>query len=258
MPPEHTPVSTHKWFRPLIALIALGALIYLGLRTSKEPAPPEVVGQTPVVPAMWPSEEQRQETITDASSGYDITAKYPVTKSEVITNIMKTFVTDSIASFKSDTALSDDVAAEYGPFTMDVTYRDVKNDAADNYIFSSYSDTGGAHGLSVTTTFSFASDGKQLSLSSLFTDTTKGLAAVAVYVQKELLTREFADKTWIEEGAAPTKDNYARFVVDPSGVTFYFDQYQVAAYAAGIQDVKVPLSAFRSFANLSLFATPTR
>lgn len=257
MPPEQT--TNNKWIRPIIAFLIFGILVYLGLRTSKEPTmPAETEAPAPVETVKWPSQEVRQETIADTSVGYAITAKYPVTQSDVITDVMKTFVTNAITSFKSDTALPVEEAAQYGPYTMDVSYRNIKNDAADNYLFSSYSDTGGAHGLSSTTTFSFDSDGRQLSLNSLFTDTTKGLATAAVYVQKELLTREFADKAWIEEGAAPLEDNYQRFIVDPSGVTFFFDQYQVAAYAAGLQEVKVPLSVFRSYANLSLFAAPTR
>ena len=47
---------------------------------------------------------------------------------------------------------------------------------------------------------------------------------------------------WIQfpEGADPTRENYATYVIGEREVIFYFQQYQVAPYAAGILDISVP------------------
>lgn len=45
------------------------------------------------------------------------------------------------------------------------------------------------------------------------------------------------DKQWVSSGTAPVTDNYSCFTVSDSYVTFIFDEYQVACYAAGQQTV---------------------
>lgn len=247
MEPQHTSIN---WKVVIGAFVVLGVLIVLGLKESKQRDIGGEQNNRSVVE--WPSEQIRTETVTDMSKGYEINAVYPVTKSETITSVFRNFVNDQIASFKTDTDVAQ-LPEGYRAVTLDITYEQFKNEAADTYVFLSYSDTGGAHGLSATTTFSFSKTGQRIEVADLFTNGVRGLGPVADYVQKELLKGEFADKAWIAEGAAPQKENYRNFIIAPEGVTFIFDQYQVAPYAAGVQKVLVPLSVFKTVANPEIF-----
>lgn len=50
------------------------------------------------------------------------------------------------------------------------------------------------------------------------------------------------DIEWIINGAGPEKVNFRAFNLTPEGILITFDAYQVAAYAAGAQEVLIPYS----------------
>jgi peptidoglycan-N-acetylglucosamine deacetylase len=244
--------SSHKhWVIPAIGLVIIGGLVVFGLKSSPSKTP-EPVPDVPVVTS-WPSAQVRKETITENPKGYEITAAYPITQSEGLTAMFRDFVTDQIEGFKTDTTEAGELPEGFRDMTLDITYEEFRNKLADNYVFLIYSDTGGAHGLQTTKTFSYDEKGNQIQLKDLFTNGAKGLGVISDYVQKELAKREFADKAWIAEGSAPTEENYQNFVIEDTGVTFIFDPYQVAPYAAGTQKVLVPASVFKTIANPKLF-----
>jgi hypothetical protein len=91
-------------------------------------------------------------------------------------------------------------------------------------------------------------------LSNLFTNGDDGLKTIAPYVAAQLhSTLPSTDQDFVDDGTAPTEDDYANFTVQPDGVTFIFDPYQVAPYSDGQQKVTVPLSVFQSIANTQIF-----
>lgn len=252
MPPNSS--SKKAWITPVVALLVLGGLIFLGLKSSKKTTDQTL--STNTTPAIeWPSEQVKKETITDSNKVYEITVYYPVTKSEAITMMFKNFITEQIDSFKQDSGADGGLPEGFRAVTLDITYEERKALRADNYVFLVYTDTGGAHGLQTTHTFSFAKTGETIKLSDLFTNGMQGLGTIADAVKKDLMKREFADAEWIAEGAAPTEENYQNFVVEDSGITFIFDPYQVAPYSSGAQTVSVPVSAFKAIANPEFFGT---
>ncbi len=70
------------------------------------------------------------------------------------------------------------------------------------------------------------------------------LATIAPLVQASLAAQlgDMADAAWIEEGASPDPANYQDWLLTPEALTFIFEPYQVAAYAAGPQTVSIPLT----------------
>lgn len=251
MPPQ--PFSYKQLIGPLVALIVLAGFIFLGLKSSKQPIESQT-GAVDVSTLEWPSEQVKKETISESGKGYEISASYPITKGESISGIFQEFVLSTIDTFKTDTAVSEGVELPEGlTMTLDISYKEERHTTVDTYLFLIYSDTGGAHGLQATKTFSFNSTGKQVGVTDLFTNGAKGLGVVADYVQKDLMKREYADADWIKEGAAPIAENYANFFVDERGVTFLFDPYQVAPYSSGPQQVLVPVTVFQSIANPEIF-----
>ena len=116
-------------------------------------------------------------------------------------------------------------------------------------IFTTYQFTGGAHGSTViqTYTFDLAND-RLIRLDDLFTNTNDALAIIAPLVEESLTTTlgDMLDADWLAQGSGTDPQNYQTFSLDANSITFYFQQYQVAPYAAGLQTVTIPLAQLSS------------
>lgn len=249
------PVSKFSIILTVIALIIIGWIVF----THHDPKTPLNSTSDPTAPtaqATWPSVEVEQKMITESNQYYNIEATYPVTKDIGINDMFKMFAEDQIAQFKNDTSWVMDPSiqsASEGSLSLDISYREEKSTIADNYIFTITTYTGGAHGLQVTRTFAFDEYGAPIAVSDLFSNADAGLKSVATFVQSELTKKKISDADWIKDGAAANQDYYRNFIIGDTGVTFIFDPYQVASYAAGTQNILVPFSVFKTNANTALF-----
>lgn len=232
----------------IVALLILGAFVAVGFKKSE---------QTPVVPVQErtqvdnPAVEVDSVSINDQNQYYEISAKYPKVKSESITQYFKSYVEDQIAQFKEDTKWVEEQggAPNGASVTLDIDYKNVSSKKVQNYVFQSYSYTGGAHGLTVRKTFNFNNQGQLLTISNIFKNGIDGLGAFAKLVQAQLLKRENAQADWIADGAGAKQENYQSFVVGNDGVTVLFDQYQVAPYSDGQIDILIRFDAFKDIVN---------
>lgn len=250
----HTPSRTSIVIT-IVVVVAIGLFVWMKHGQSPISITPDAT-TTPTAGA-WPSHAVSEQRLDERGGGYNITAAYPLTGDERITADLKAFVQSQIDQFKEDTAWATDPSiapAEADSLSLDVTYIESMNEYADNYVFTIASYTGGAHGLQATVTYSYDEHGKRLTVADLFINGTDGLTTVSTYVMKVLSSRKLSDQGWITEGAAPTVENYDSFTIDTGSITFIFDPYQVAPYAAGKQTVTVPVAAFKSIANPNLFA----
>lgn len=74
------------------------------------------------------------------------------------------------------------------------------------------------------------------------------LIPIAAYCHENVINQFTQDGTvladhdvnWIKEGTQPTADNYRAIVLTNDGATVFFDPYQVAAYAYGRIEVRIP------------------
>ena len=108
--------------------------------------------------------------------------------------------------------------------------------------------TGAAHPNNYYLTFNYDFDSqKRLEFSDLFNEESNYLKIVSDRAVADLKNRfeeiygegAEANFDWIEDGAGPRIENYEKFSLSQSSLTIYFDPYQVAAYAAGGQEVKI-------------------
>ena len=177
----------------------------------------------------------------------DVSIEYPLEFADYA------FVTQAVDGFLAEARTAFLVPlSEYGFFspagmlTLDVDY-EVFNFSPDiaSLKFSIYEYTGGAHGGLgfMTFTFDFASE-RVLALDDLFLPGTSPLDVIAPLVQADLKAQlgEITDPEWIANGTAPTPENYQNWVLTPESLVVIFPAYQVAAYAAGPQQVTIPLS----------------
>ncbi len=111
----------------------------------------------------------------------------------------------------------------------------------------------------VTMNFSLKSK-SEISLNDIFLHRSgylNKLSAIAVEDLKLHLGKfeKHIDEKWIEEGAGPEKENFSKFVLVPGAIIFYFEQYAVTYYAAGQQEVKIPLSRIKNILNPGIILT---
>lgn len=135
--------------------------------------------------------------------------------------------------------------------SLDVTYT-LASQIGDLWSFkfdvSFYSD-GAAHPGSYSITLNYdLGQGKELALADLFLPSANYLDVIANYCIAELSKQPFFDASF-SEGAKPTLENYRNWNITPEGLMITFDEYQVAPYAAGPQQVLVPYSELQAVIN---------
>lgn len=119
-----------------------------------------------------------------------------------------------------------------------------------------YSD-GAAHPYHLTRVLNFDLEaGQALSLDMLFRPDSDYLTLIADFCSTELATRDIGFELGFSGGAEPLPENYRNWNLTYEGLLITFDEYQVAPYAAGMQQVLVPFDVLEnyfteSFSNLA-------
>jgi hypothetical protein len=104
---------------------------------------------------------------------------------------------------------------------------------------------GAAHPFHYSYALNYALDqAKILGLDELFLPGTGYLELLSSYSLDELSRRGVLE--W-DDGALPAPENYQRWNITPDGLLISFDEYTVAAYAAGSQSVVVPYAVLQEF-----------
>ncbi|HKO97186.1 MAG TPA: DUF3298 domain-containing protein [Pyrinomonadaceae bacterium] len=112
---------------------------------------------------------------------------------------------------------------------------------------------GAAHPNSYSESFNFdLKSGKAIKLGDLFNSGSKYVQVISAYAIQDLKKQAKAqgddsmlDDDWVQRGAGPDPKNYESWTIGKTGLGITFDAYQVAPYAAGPQEVKVPYSALK-------------
>lgn len=175
------------------------------------------------------------ERIQEDSAVYTINVQYPQFGIPAIDAQIRKSVEDAVLEFKSLPPNPPDSATPKNEFTgtFDSVY--VGPDVVSvKLILSQY--TGGAHPL---TLFSGANydrkTGRLLLLDDALRLIGKSVQQVSAEATAQLETK--LGDAMFEEGANTNPENFSSFVISTDTVTFIFQQYQTAAYAAGPQEV---------------------
>jgi hypothetical protein len=179
----------------------------------------------------------------------DISIEYPQTGNAKIDAAIRRYAD---ASFKWFAASNTDDDANQNAYMLQTTYTVERNDGKVLAIlFTEYTDMGGAHPNSDYHTLDFLlPDGAQIFLPEIV-DGNRGLRRVSDVASAELLrtigtgAEAMSDKDTIAMGAGPQADNFKDFVLLPDRLHIFFPPYQVAAYAAGPQEVFIPFARLK-------------
>lgn len=169
---------------------------------------------------------------------------------------MRSWVENQVTQFKQDSGvatITPALAQKQGltngrQYTLNIVYLEGFSAHTYSYIFTVYEDTGGAHGNTFFKTFTFdAASGKLLSLGDVFTGNyLQKLSAISRQTLDQNLGK-FAVQNMITSGTSPGATNFQNWFFDNKDFVLLFPPYQVAAYAAGPQTVRIPASELDGF-----------
>lgn len=132
-------------------------------------------------------------------------------------------------------------------YEYDVTYevKYNKNNLLSILIYD-YMYTGGAHGMSTVEAYNFdVLTGNQISLTSI-AKSSSALTKMKNYAKADLLNQNKEMGMIFTDSLSSITINYDRpYYFYDNGVVVKFFEYEVAAYAAGMPEVKIPYSVFK-------------
>ncbi len=120
-----------------------------------------------------------------------------------------------------------------------------------SYVYQIYQDTGGAHPNGFFKTITFDTTGNEVTLEGLFKpdarylDVLSAKSKVLVIAELENRLGQKVDESiedWVRMGTAPSPEALQFFYLDGTNLVMIFPRYQVAAYAAGDFEARIPLS----------------
>lgn len=177
---------------------------------------------------------------------HEIEFSYPITGHKAIDAVVEGWARKLATEFTVDA----EEARDERPWSSELSFEVPRNDGKVlSLVFSHYTYTGGAHPNSSYRTFHFLlPDGYQADIAELFSP--RGIRRISdmsiATLRRDLAGPDgMSDVDWIRRGAGPNPKNFSSFVLTPVELTVLFDAYQVAAYAAGPQEVKIPASRLR-------------
>ncbi len=254
------PKNTRTWLTvslvlPFLLILACSGTFTASFPTATMPAPTETAttlppSATPTHPVTLSSVSLHEE---NQNPTYEIKAQVPTldgNKDARVVNFntaMLNLVNTEINKFKKDVSGLPPSSVSPGSF-LEVTYAlTVQRGDLWSFKFSSSRYTAGAAHpalYSITVTYDLG-QGRQLALSDLFRPNSNYLEVISKYCSADLSKRDIGFGA-LSQGAEPTPENYRNWNITTDGVMITFDEYQVAAYAAGPQVVTVPYSELQA------------
>jgi hypothetical protein len=136
------------------------------------------------------------------------------------------------------------------PFEAYVSYKVTYN--KNNLLsisFYYYKFTGGAHGGTKVISYNIdLKGGKTLALSDLFQSGTEYTEKINAEVGRQMKS---SGNLYFQNAFKSISDNQP-FYVEDENIVVYFQEYEIAPYAAGIPEFKIPLAMFSNELNLNL------
>jgi len=101
---------------------------------------------------------------------------------------------------------------------------------------------GAAHGFRTRHCFNYdVENQKIIALKDIFVEGVDYLKQISDYCVADLNRQlNTQDSSWVKEGASANEDNLKRFTITDNSLIIYFNDYQVACYAAGSPKVEIP------------------
>lgn len=133
------------------------------------------------------------------------------------------------------------ITPESLPYELQIDTTVATSSKTVSYIVSLYEYTGGAHGSTAMRAFTYDKDGKFVGEKEVFGESNwRPVVSELTYLYLKEKLKENTSDDVLKEGTAPIGDNLSVWYLKGDDVVFVFGQYQIGAYALGIQEVPVP------------------
>lgn len=264
-----------------LLVVAILAVVFAGIKIFNSKKTTQDVSAS--VSATSSSRTVEEKTISDKNNFYEITAKYPLDsldKGGDIASFINTKIKEKQEEWKIGGQIwsdEQDLNKKYPDrpimkYVYDISYKsyESKDHHTISYVFNIYEYTGGAHGNSIVFTYSFNENGK-LDIDKILNiaDNNNDIALSRVLADNILKSsNDMYSKDMVMNGLglAYLKDdgktfdkvkcdcdgffygsNFQKFYITDQGITFMFNQYEVAPGAAGIVEVNLPWYILKSY-----------
>ncbi|MBI4088399.1 DUF3298 domain-containing protein [Candidatus Kaiserbacteria bacterium] len=217
---------------PVMVLLVLSGILYVIVRFAPiQPLFPSFIGEDSAT-------SMTVAHIRDDAPSYTVSAQYPQFGIPAIDTQVQQAMEAAITEFKSLPQNPPNSATAQNEFTgtFDKVY--IGPDIVSvELVLSEY--TGGAHPLTLLSGMNFNRTTGRL----LLLDDALKLIGLTTRQVSERATAQFEQKfgdAFFADGANDNPENFSSFTISADKVTFIFQQYQVAAYAAGAQEASFP------------------
>lgn len=178
-------------------------------------------------------------TIAEDTAAYSIDVQLPQFGIATIDAQIRKAYDDAVSELKAQPQVPHDTELAknsfYGRFAHPYIGPDI---VSVELVLSTY--TGGAHPSTIFSGVAFdRANSKRLALQDALALIGKTVAEVSASSTASLAA-QLGDSFMFREGADTNPENFSSFTVSKDAVTFIFQQYQVAPYAAGEQRVSFP------------------
>jgi len=197
----------------------------------------------------------KDKKITDNTAPFKIEINYPqITGQDEFNKIVKNTIDKEVSDFKTNSLENDNAVKTVDPvdyakypreYDLEIGYdKGIVDESVISVVLDIYSFEGGAHGANYSKSVNFNPKiKKEIKLTDLFPGNPDYLKTISDFAIKDLtkqIDAQMLDNLWLNTGAGPILDNYSVFLINKNDITFYIQQYQVAAGAAGPFKVVFP------------------
>jgi uncharacterized protein YecT (DUF1311 family) len=195
------------------------------------------------------------QTLKADTKFYKISINYPKTGNSAIDADLRAWAQELFDDFKKYGAEAEEdalIAKTGGHYEAELNFTVERDDAQVlSLVFHYYTFTGGAHPNTVIYARNYLKpDGRRVFIAELLGhEGVKRLSAIAIAEINKLFSENggSGDDEWVARGAGPQADNFEAYVWKKNSLLLIFSSYQVAPYAAGPQEIEIPLSQLKGF-----------
>jgi hypothetical protein len=245
----------------LLALVLLGIGFFFSYETFNKPVVIKEIKDSPFSILL----KNEKETFIENTEWYEAKVEYPARNQKVRDQVLKMwtdFATETevkkytnLAEAKEGLQINVDGLkyAFVGEYTIATSSNTI------SYIYQIYNFTGGAHGGTSMVAITENESQEIIPVAQILPDSSlvkvAKLAEADLKKQKQERLKSYGNMTdkeiteaqkndiFLAEGVKPTRDNYSVAWYDGDDIVISFGQYQVASYAEGMFEVRIPKTA---------------
>ncbi len=170
---------------------------------------------------------------------YSVDVSYPETGNKPVDTAISDMINGQVNPYLQSVPTDDSDLTPGTSYSLTIDYTTTTySPDITSFVFSVDTYTGGAHPNEFTLTKTFnMKTGKEMTLDTIFAPKSNYLQTLSKQTNLDLAKKlgDDTEKDMLDAGTTADPVNFQNFSLSPDGITFYFDPYSVAPYAAGPQ-----------------------